>query len=137
MRGVVIDAGPLVAILDEDDNLHRSCRLALETLQGPLWTVWPVITEAVYLLRGVPGAAQDKLLGLVESGRIGILALDGEDIPRLRALMLKYRDLPMDLADAAVVRVAEREGFTRVFTTDRRHFRVYRPSHVRRFELLP
>jgi uncharacterized protein len=55
----------------------------------------------------------------------------------MRELMEKYRDLPMDLADASLVRVAEREDLTRIFTLDRRHFSVYRPGRRRRFSILP
>jgi len=51
--------------------------------------------------------------------------------------MRKYRDLPMDLADAALVRVAEREKLQHIFTLDRKHFRVYRPAGVGRFSILP
>jgi predicted nucleic acid-binding protein len=55
----------------------------------------------------------------------------------MRELMRKYRDLPMDVADAALVAVAEREGITRVFTLDRRDFEVYRPAKIGRFSLVP
>jgi len=66
-----------------------------------------------------------------------ILPLGTADVPRMRELMRKYRDLPMDLADAALVRVAERERVSRVFTIDRRDFELYRPRGVRRFTILP
>lgn len=62
--------------------------------------------------------------------------LDESDAPRLRELMEKYRDLPMDLADAALVRVAERESLMRIFTLDRTHFTVYRAARRRRFALV-
>jgi predicted nucleic acid-binding protein len=68
---------------------------------------------------------------------VTLLPLDDQDIPRIRELMRKYRDLPMDLADAALVRVAEREKLRRVFTLDRRDFEVYRPARLGRFILLP
>jgi predicted nucleic acid-binding protein len=55
----------------------------------------------------------------------------------MRELMAKYHDLPMDLADAAIVRVAERQRIHRVFTTDQRDFRIYRPAHIGHFVLLP
>lgn len=55
----------------------------------------------------------------------------------MRSLMRKYRDLPMDFADAALVRVGEREGVGTVFTLDRQDFRVYRPAHTSRFTLVP
>jgi predicted nucleic acid-binding protein len=60
-----------------------------------------------------------------------------DDIPRIRELMRKYRDLPMDLADAALVRVAERERLRRIFTIDRRDFQLYRLSRIGRFVVLP
>jgi predicted nucleic acid-binding protein len=55
----------------------------------------------------------------------------------MRELMEKYRDLPMDLARAALVRVAERESLLRIFTLDRRHFSIYRPGRRRRFAIVP
>ena len=70
-------------------------------------------------------------------GRSDPLLLGIDDIPRMRELMLKYRDLPMDLADAGLVRVAERERLRRIFTLDRRDFQVYRPSRIGRFAILP
>lgn len=66
-----------------------------------------------------------------------LLLLTEEDVPRIRDLMHKYRDLPMHLADAALVRVAERERISRVFTIDRRDFAVYRPSRIGRFQIVP
>jgi uncharacterized protein len=55
----------------------------------------------------------------------------------MHELMKKYHDLPMDLADAALVRVAEREMIRRVFTLDRRDFTLYRPIGIGRFNILP
>jgi len=73
----------------------------------------------------------------LETEALTLAPLDEGDAPRMRELMEKYRDLPMDLADAALVRVAEREDLTRIFTLDRRHFSVYRPGRRRRFSILP
>ena len=80
--------------------------------------------------------AQTALMEMIETGAVEILPLGVADIPRIRELMRKYRDLPMDLADAALVRVAERERL-RVFTIDRRDFQIYRPSRIGRFVVLP
>ena len=95
----------------------------------------PVVTEAMYLL-GFSTEAQDELWSLLESGRLHLLGLDASDAPRMRALMRKYRDLPMDLAHASLVAVAERDGPTR-FTLDRRDFGVYRPAKLGRFSIIP
>ena len=132
----LVDTGPLVAILHRDDMRHRDCVQALKTLPPPLGTTWPVVTEAMYLL-GFAADAQDELWGLLETGRLSLFGLDAADAPRMRALMRKYRDLPMDLADASLVAVAEREGISRVFTLDRRDFGVYRLARGGRFSVIP
>lgn len=125
-----------MALIHADDRHHASCRDALERIREPLVTVWPVITEAMYLL-DFSAEAQDALWRLLEREAVKILSLDAGDVPRMRELMRKYRDLPMDLADAALVRAAERERASRVFTIDRRDFEVYRPRGIRRFTILP
>ena len=125
-----------MALIHADDRHHASCREALEGIREPLATVWPVITEGMYLL-DFSSDAQDALWWLLERDAVKILPLDATDVPRMRELMRKYRDLPMDLADAALVRTAERERISRVFTIDRRDFEVYRPRGIRRFTIVP
>jgi uncharacterized protein len=136
MRGVLVDAGPLVALIDGGDAHHDDCVAALKTIRDPLITVWPAFTEAMYLLNE-SWRGQKALWSRVESDALTLAHLDASDAPRMRELMEEYRDLPMDLADASLVRVAEREGLSRIFTVDRRHFSVYRPGRRRRFAILP
>jgi hypothetical protein len=88
-------------------------------------TVWPALTEAMYLLSDQP-RAQDAVWEMVARGAVRLLTLDVGDIPRMRELMRKYADRPMDLADAALIRVAERESVRTIFTVDRKDFGVYR-----------
>ena len=133
---ILTDAGPLVAIIDPAEAAHADCVRILRALTSPLATVWPAFTEAMYLLGHSP-RAQDALWELVSCGALGFLPLDQADAPRMRELMDRYRDLPMDLADAALVRVAERERLRRVFTLDRKDFQLYRPKGLGRFTLLP
>jgi len=132
---ILVDAGPLVALLHRDDQDHGRCVAALQQARAGLATTWPSLTEAMYLL-GFSPQAQDALLEMVERGALRILPVEKPGIPRLRALMRKYRDLPMDLADATLVHVAEREGVQQVFTLDRRHFSVYRVGR-RSFAIVP
>jgi hypothetical protein len=136
VRGALVDAGPLVALLDRADPAHATCVAALKTLRDTPITVWPAFSEAMYLLGG-SWPAQKALWSRLETGALVLAPLDETDAPRMRELMEKYRDLPMDLADAALVRVAERESLTQMFTLDRTHFSVYRPGRRRRFSLLP
>jgi predicted nucleic acid-binding protein len=133
---MLVDTGPLVALLSRDDARFRRCRAVFRSLREPPLTVWPVLTEAVHLLRDSWGG-QDRLFGLLEVGSVEIAPLGPGDVSRMRQLMQKYHDLPMDFADAALVTVAEREGITRVFTLDRRDFEVYRPAKIGRFSLVP
>jgi predicted nucleic acid-binding protein len=133
---ILIDAGPLVALISAGDNHHESCRAALETIQEPIATVWPAFTEAMYLLRS-SWQAQRALWQMVERAALDLIEIEIEDLARVRALMEKYRDLPMDLADAALVCVAEREKIRRIFTLDRRDFTIYRPNGIGRFSILP
>src|SRR5438067_43448 len=94
-------------------------------IHDPLVTVWPAFTEAMYLLN-FSWRAQDALWELVMEETIRLLPVEADDHRRMRDLMKKYRMLPMDLADAALVAVAERERIRRIFTIDRRDFSIYR-----------
>ena len=136
MPAVLVDTGPLVALLDRSDPYHLTCQETLSSLDDSLVTVWPVVTEAMYMLRAY-WQAQEALWEMIEMGAVEILPLGIDDVPRMKQLMRKYRDLPMDLADAALVRVAERERLRRIFALDRRDFQIYRPSRIGRFVILP
>jgi uncharacterized protein len=133
---ILVDAGPLVALLDGSDARHELCTIALESIQEPLLTVWPALTEAMYLLR-FSLEAQEAVFGDIERGTLLTADLTTGDCTRMRHLMRKYRDLPMDLADAALVAVAERERISRIFTLDRKDFEIYRPTGIRRFDIIP
>lgn len=122
---ILMDAGPLVALVDADDQHHKKCVAALKELREPLVTLWPAVTEAMYLLGDLP-KAQEALWEMLARGVLQLLPLDLTDVPRMRELMSKYADRPTDLADAALVRVAEREGIRKIFTVDREDFAVYR-----------
>lgn len=133
---ILCDAGPLVALLHRNDRHHEVCKATFRSLGEPLLTVWPVFTEAMYLL-GFSWQAQDRLWDFLERGALSLGQLGGEDAPRLRQLMHQYKGLPMDLADAGLVCVAEKESIHRVFTLDRRDFSVYQPRGLGAFQLLP
>jgi predicted nucleic acid-binding protein len=133
---ILVDAGPLVALIDADDQHHAKCVSTLQTLREPLATVWPPVTEAMYLLADLP-KAQDALWEMLERGALQLLPLYAADVPRMRELMRKYADRSMDFADAALVRVAEREGIRKIFTIDRKDFSVYRLHNRIRPQLLP
>lgn len=135
-HGMLVDAGPLVAILNRRDREHATCVDVLTNLRKPLLSTWMPVTEAMYLL-DFSTAAQDALLDMVERGALGILAVGNEDLPGIRSLMSKYRDQPMDFADATLVHVARREALYEVFTLDQRDFGIYRLKQNRTFTIFP
>ncbi len=133
---ILVDAGPLVAFLSKDDHHHGRVMEVFPLIREPMLTVWPVIAEVMYLLR-TSLQAQEGIWEFLEADALLIADLGAEQRTRMRHLMRKYGDLPMDLADAGLVAVAERERISRIFTLDRRDFQVYRPAGIRRFDIIP
>lgn len=131
------DAGPLVALIDGDEPDHDACRVVLSRLRLPLATTWPAFTEAMYLLSRAGGSTgREALWKLVLTGRLEVADLSRSALERSAALMTKYADLPMDLADATLVALAEERGDRRMFTLDT-DFQVYRLHGRQRFEIVP
>ena len=132
------DAGALVALLDADDPYHTACVAAAQRLPaGPLLTTWVCFTETMYLLGTVGGYRyQAALWNLRATGRLVLHDLTPAEADRMAALMARYQDTPMDLADASLVVVAERRTLRRVFTTDA-DFYVYRLADGSALEVVP
>lgn len=133
---VLLDTGPLVAILSRRDDYHAVCVEQLRQLSPPLLTCWPVLTEAAWLLRKEPLAIQRLFQGF-ETGLLKLLALDEAAAPWIAAFLHRYRELGAQLADACLVYLAEHEKIEAVFTLDRRDFSVYRLNDKRSLNILP
>lgn len=133
---ILIDTSPIVAFLDGGDKYHSLCMETLRTTRESLATTWSVLTESFYLLDFSSGA-QSTLWDLIEKQVFTVLPIPETMYPRCRELMLKYRDLPMDLADATLVTVGEEHRISTIFTLDHKDFSLYRPNHRHRFILLP
>jgi uncharacterized protein len=130
------DTGALLACLDTKDQWHNRSRETFEGLHLPLLTSTAVLTELFHLARGRKQQLQ-VVWAFVRSGALRIVPMTDADLPPLEALMLRYSDRPMDLADATLVRIAERESVLTVFTTDNDDFETYRAFGRRRFRILP
>lgn len=131
------DAGPLIALIDRGEAAHERCVAALATLRAPMVTTWPAFNEAIYLLGSAAGwPAQEALWRLVERGDLVLAPIEGPWVHRTRELMERYRDMPMDLADATLVALAEDRGYRRIFTLDR-HFEAYRVGKGRALAVVP
>lgn len=124
---MLTDTGPLVALLDKDDSKYMACLAALGRLpRGPLRTTWPCFTEAMYMLHQVGGYRyQNGLWQWRRDGRLLLLEMTDTDTDRMDTLMKQYHDIPMDLADASLVAVAESRNMRKIFTIDS-DFYIYR-----------
>ena len=134
---VLVDTGPLIALYESKDPHHKACRDQAKLLPvGKAYTCWPVLTEAAYRLRRYP-TERAKLFQAVRDGLYVLLPLGVNDIADIEAVFQTYYDQDVDLADACLVHLANREKIQRVFTLDRRHFSVYRMADGQPFQLLP
>jgi predicted nucleic acid-binding protein len=133
---VLVDTGPLVALLSNDDSNHEDCVKQLHSIRPPLLTSWPVLTEADWLLRTRPSAVQ-QMMTWISAGIITLLPLGDEAVPWIAAFLRKFRKISPQIADASLVYLAERDNLNTVFTLDRRDFSVYRFGRNHSFRLLP
>lgn len=133
---VLVDTGPLVALLADDDSEHVRYVEQSKLLAKPFLTTWPVLTEAAWLLRDQVESIP-KLLGLLEDGLIECVELDAAAGTAIRELAKTYADIRPQLADLTLVYLAAREKVTLVFTLDHRDFAIYRGPQGRPFQLLP
>jgi predicted nucleic acid-binding protein len=131
----LIDTGAILALVDQSDRWHRRCVEAFSTLRLPLATSAAVLAELFHLL-DTPQEVS-AAWGFLGSGAVSVLPIDDADMPDLQALMLRYRDRPMDFADATLVHLARREGLVTIFTVDHNDFETYRIEGKRRFRVVP
>jgi predicted nucleic acid-binding protein len=135
---ILADTGFFVALVVRSDRHHRS---ALESARRygreGLLTTWPVLTETIHLVQRMVGApVGQQVLASIENGAAQLFDLTPNHLPRILELMEKYRDLPMDVADASLVICAEASGEGRILSTDRRDFGAYRWKERKPFKNL-
>jgi len=124
---VMIDTGFFVAIGNSKDRWHTAAKKTLASIGKRKWiTTWPVLTEVSHLLSNVSPTEYHKLLDALQQGLCEIFPLSLTHIARMYDLTLKYKDLPMDLADASLVILAEEKAIADIVSTDQRDFETYR-----------
>jgi predicted nucleic acid-binding protein len=133
---VVVDTGPLYAVMDEDDADHTRCRTVLEQPGHRLVIPTLVIAEVTYLVGTRLGPdVEAQFLGSLS--RLHVEAPTPDDWTRIAELVKQYGDFPLGGADASIVALAERLDIETLVTLDDRHFRAVRPRHRTAFRLLP
>jgi predicted nucleic acid-binding protein len=131
---VLLDAGPLVALLDKTQKEHARVKNLVDGLPAPFLTVEPVLSEACFLLRHIQGGAS-TVLRLVQSRVLRVALSLNDEAGAVERLLGKYADVPMSLADACLVRLSEQQPRSVVLTFDS-DFRVYRRHGRQRIPLL-
>lgn len=134
---IIADTGFFVALGNQSDRFHVQAIAVLNQFSEPLITTYPVISETCYLLARESGIAVEcTFLRGIATGRIAIFQLETSHLNRMTDLIERYADLPMDLADASLVVLAEQLGHGRILTVDRRDFSVYRWQNNQPFQNL-
>ena len=124
---IIADTGFWVALQCRDDKYHKNAVDALKALTEPLITTVPVLTETCHLLQRVLGwIGAVRFIESIDDGLSTVVSYGEEELSRTAQLMKKYRQLPMDLADASLVILAEKLGHGRILSTDTRDFKTYR-----------
>ncbi len=131
MHAALVDTGPLVALFVRRDPDHARVTAGLRAFKGRLLTTWPVLTEVCHFLRP---AAESAFLRWIEAGGATVVDVPREDLPAIIALMEKYADRPMDLADASLVWLAGHSGVRDILTLDAADFGAFRTSQGKAFK---
>ncbi len=124
MQKTLIDSGPLIALFDGSDKHHLKVVEFLKTFKGELITSWSVITEVSHML-DFNLRVQIDFLKWVELGALMLYEISQNDITHIRAMMEKYSDIPMDLADASLMYIADRQSIKNIISIDS-DFDIYR-----------
>lgn len=124
MIRTLIDAGPIIALFDNNDQYHEQVLDFIKKFEGKLISTWPVLTEVCYML-DFNKETQLDFLDWVLQGGIDIHNLEQWQLNSVRHMMETYSDLPADLADTTLLEVAETRGVSSIITLDR-DFSVYK-----------
>ncbi len=135
---ILLDTSGLLAAIDSSQNHHSKAAAALRQAGAPLLLSPLVLAELDYLLASRVGTdAQQALLEEVARGAYRLEQFTAMDVAAAAAILTRYRDLDISLADASIVVLAECYGVFDVLTLDRRHFQALRGARGRRFRLRP
>jgi predicted nucleic acid-binding protein len=129
-----VDASFLVSVYDKQEPHHRRCMAVLDQVSQRLITCEPVVTEAIYLLRRLPGAPQ-AILANIQEGQLEIPFELARGVDEVLASYTKYRDTPCDFADACLIAMANALNTGDILTLDS-DFKHYRWRRNRRFRML-
>lgn len=135
-KGVIIDTGAIVAIISKSDQYHEQCINISKQYEPPFFTTWAVLTEALYLLR----ANHKHIKDLFQYFHLGLIQLEEipqSALPQIALLLDKYQDIKAQVADISLIYLAEENGISTIFTTDKKDFSIYRLNAKTPFTIIP
>ena len=132
----ILDTGPWIALLDKSESKHAICVQWLKTYSGTLYSTEAVLTEVLHLLN-FSITAQGAALDFVIESIVELVPANIESTKKVKILMKKYSDLPMDYADATIVCLAMETGIQHIVTLDKRDFNIYRTTNNQNFIITP
>ncbi|MBE9143432.1 type II toxin-antitoxin system VapC family toxin [Planktothrix mougeotii] len=135
---IIVDTGFWLTLANKNDSAHPAAKTIFQKLENEKFiTTWCVVTETCYLLQKRVGINAPKLfIRKIHTGILQVFDLKQSHCLRIEQLMQKYRDLPMDLADASLVILAEELGHGRILSVDYRDFNTYRWKNTEPFQNL-
>jgi len=122
---VLMDTGPWVALVDRSESKHQECVEWLQEFKGEIYSTEAVLTEVLYLLN-FSSTAQTAALDFILTGAIILAPSTIDSLATVKNLMEKYKDFPMDFADATLVSLAHDLSINDIVTFDHKHFSIYR-----------
>jgi uncharacterized protein len=132
----ILDTGPWVALIDRSESRHAECVQWLEHFSGRLYSTEAVLTEVLYILN-FSTTAQCAALDFVLESVVEIVPSSTDSLKKIKNLMKKYSDLPMDFADATIVCLAAETGIQIIVTFDRKDFAIYKLPRKKSFSIMP
>jgi predicted nucleic acid-binding protein len=132
----ILDTGPWVALIDRSESRHTECVQWLKNFSGRLYSTEAVLTEVLYILN-FSITAQSAALDFVLQSVVEIVPSNPESLKKIKNLMKKYADLPMDFADATIVCLATETGMQNIVTFDKRDFAIYKLPKKKSFTIMP
>ena len=132
----IIDTGPWVALIDRSESRHAQCVQWLKNFSGRLYSTEAVLTEVLYILN-FSITAQCAALDFVLESVVEIVPSSTNSLKKIKNLMKKYTDLPMDFADATIVCLAAETDMQNIVTFDRKDFAIYKLPKKKSFTIMP
>lgn len=133
---VLLDTGPWVALIDKSEKKHKTCIKWLKKFRGRMFSTEAVLTEVLYLLN-FSYYAQSGAMDFILTGVVTIVPSSVESIRAAKHLMLKYKDIPMDFADASLVVLSNDLSVSNIVTFDVRDFSIYRTADKAHYTIIP